>query len=108
MLTIGSFRANYGLGRKELYAIAFVFCVGVMSIMASVVRFVQVYHVVIGTDTSIVAVRQTLIWVLIEKLFAFIAFFLPCLRVYFRKRYSGEYAIEKGSGRFTGSFTSSI
>jgi len=39
-------------------------------------------------DSSIEAVRRTLVWAVIEKLFAFTAFCLPCLRVFYRKRYS--------------------
>lgn len=107
MLTISSFRANYGLGRKDIYSLAFVFGVGFMSIIASIVRFTQVYHVVINADKSIMAVRHTMMWALIEKLFAFIAFCLPSLRVFYRKRHSVEY-VEKGSVGFAGSITSSI
>lgn len=107
MLTIGSFRANYGLGRKDIYALAVVFGVGIVSIIASIVRFTQVYHVVINSDKSILAVRHTLMWALIEKLFAFTAFCLPSLRVFYRNRYSVEY-VEKGAGGFTGSIASSI
>lgn len=107
MLTIGTFRSNYSLGRKELYALAVVFGVGIVSIIASIVRFTQVYHVVVNADKSILAVRHTLMWALIEKLFAFTAFCLPSLRVFYRKRYSVEY-VEKGSGGFAGSISSSI
>lgn len=107
MLTIGTFRSNYSLGRKDLYALAIVFGVGIVSIVASIVRFTQVYRVVVNEDSSIVAVRHTLMWALIEKLFAFTAFCLPSLRVFYRKRYSME-VVEKGSGGFTGSISSNV
>lgn len=95
LLTIGTFRSSYGLTRKDLYALFFVFAVGIVSIVASVVRFTQVYHVVMYSDSSLLAIRQTIMWALVEKLFAFTAFCLPCLRVFYRKRHSAAY-MEKG------------
>ncbi|KAH0613709.1 uncharacterized protein H6S33_005595 [Morchella sextelata] len=98
LLTIGSFRSSYGLTRKDLYALAFVFGVGIVSIIASVVRFTQVYNVVVHSDSSLLAIRQTIVWALVEKLFAFTAFCLPCLRVFYRKRHSAAYMDKESSG----------
>lgn len=80
--------STLNLGRKDIYALSIVFGIGTLSIAASVVRFTQVYYVVMHADSSIEAVRRTLVWAVIEKLFAFTAFCLPCLRVFYRKRYS--------------------
>ncbi|CAZ79723.1 unnamed protein product [Tuber melanosporum] len=82
--------STLNLGRKDLYALSVVFCIGALSIAASVVRFTQVYYVVMHADNSIEAIRRTLVWAVIEKLFAFTAFCLPCLRVFYRKRHSGS------------------
>jgi hypothetical protein len=81
------------LGRKDKWALSVVFGIGGMSIAASVVRFTQVYHVVMHADNSVEAIRRTIVWAVIEKLFAFVAFCMPCLRVFYRKRHSG--ALEK-------------
>lgn len=82
--------STLNLGRKDLYALSIVFGIGALSIAASVVRFTQVYYVVMHADNSIEAIRRTLVWAVIEKLFAFTAFCLPCLRVFYRKRHSGS------------------
>ncbi|KAG0642193.1 hypothetical protein HOY80DRAFT_951852 [Tuber brumale] len=82
--------STLNLGRKDLYALSVVFCIGALSIAASVVRFTQVYYVVMHADNSVEAIRRTLVWAVIEKLFAFTAFCLPCLRVFYRKRHSGH------------------
>ncbi|RPB06099.1 hypothetical protein L873DRAFT_1661059 [Choiromyces venosus 120613-1] len=80
--------STLNLGRKDLYALSIAFSIGALSIAASVVRFTQVYYVVMHADNSIEAIRRTLVWAVIEKLFAFTAFCLPCLRVFYRKRHS--------------------
>ncbi|CUS10646.1 unnamed protein product [Tuber aestivum] len=89
--------SSLNLRRKDLYALSVVFLIGTLSIAASVVRFTQVYYVVMHADNSIEAIRRTLVWAVIEKLFAFTAFCLPCLRVFYRKRHSssGSLPVEK-------------
>ncbi|PWW79874.1 hypothetical protein C7212DRAFT_349542 [Tuber magnatum] len=101
--------SSLNLGRRDLYALAIVVAIGTLSIAASVVRFTQVYYVVMHADNSIEAIRRTLVWAVIEKLFAFTAFCLPCLRVFYRKRHStsGSLQVEKKTSFSTSSRSNS-
>ncbi|KAL7270631.1 hypothetical protein RUND412_006660 [Rhizina undulata] len=73
------------LGRRERYALIMIFSIGALSLVATIIRYVQVKEIVKYAVDSVDAMRGVLVWTTVEKLLAFVAFCLPSLRVLFSK-----------------------
>jgi len=87
ILTIGiSIINSLQIKKRERSALWCVACVGCVSIVATVVRFVFCYKAAGDGFAGFELVHEIFNWSSLEIFFAFIAFFLPCLRALNNRR----------------------
>lgn len=96
LLTIQSFN----LRRREKLGLCFIFSVGIMSVVASVVRYVVMYLPFRHPPATMQGVRVSFLWSTLEMLTGFTAFCLPSFRVFLFKAFSkGGKSVTSGRSR---------
>jgi hypothetical protein len=73
------------LKTRDIYALAFVYLIGFMTIIASTVRYSVLYKWIVHPQISPTAITAQEMWATVETITANIAFCLPALRVVLRK-----------------------
>ena len=79
---------SFNLQRREKLGLCFIFLVGIMSVAASVVRYVVMYIPFQHPPATMQGARVSFFWSTLEVLTGFVAFCLPSFRVVLFKAFS--------------------